>query len=215
MTLQKVGHLFRQVPDRRSAFYFVLMVIFLYVLFIGFPASAIRAALMGSVLLLAQKLGRLRSADRALLFVATLMLIINPSLLLFDVGFQLSFSATLGIIYLKPIIDKKTEKLINIGQAVAYIENNFRKPLQLKELAEKASLSPRHFSRIFKNNYNTSPIEYIIQLRIKHACKLLQTTQMNITKIAMDCGFSDSNYFTRQFKKMKGITPSQYRDKNK
>ena len=98
---------------RKQAFYFVLMVIFLYVLFIGFPASAIRAALMGSVLLLAQKLGRLRSADRALLFVATLMLIINPSLLLFDVGFQLSFSATLGIIYLKPIIDKKTEKLIN------------------------------------------------------------------------------------------------------
>jgi len=65
------------------------------------------------LLLLAQKSGRLRSSDRAVVFAATIMLLINPFLLKSDVGFQLSFIATLSIIYLKPILDDKTNKLPN------------------------------------------------------------------------------------------------------
>ena len=98
---------------RGQAFYFVLILLVIYIVMIGAPASAVRAGLMAGLLLLAQKIGRLRSADRAVVFAATAMLAINPSLLKADVGFQLSFMATLSIIYLKPILDKKIIKWPN------------------------------------------------------------------------------------------------------
>lgn len=93
---------------RGQSFYFVLLLLIIYILMIGAPASAVRAGLMAGLLLLAQKIGRLRSADRAVVLAATTMLAINPFLLKADVGFQLSFMATLSIIYLKPIFDEKT-----------------------------------------------------------------------------------------------------------
>ena len=90
---------------RGQAFYFVLFFLVLYILMVGAPASAVRAGLMDGLLLLAQKIGRLRSADRAVILAAAIMLMFNPGLLKSDVGFQLSFLATLSIIYLKPILD--------------------------------------------------------------------------------------------------------------
>ncbi len=93
---------------RGQAFYFVLFFLIIYILMIGAPASAVRAGLMAGLLLLAQKVGRLRSADRAVVLAATAMLAVSPLLLESDVGFQLSFLATLSIIYLKPILDKRT-----------------------------------------------------------------------------------------------------------
>jgi len=90
---------------RGQAFYFVLFFLVLYILMVGAPASAVRAGLMAGLLLLAQKIGRLRSADRAVILAAAIMLMFNPGLLKSDVGFQLSFLATLSIIYLKPILD--------------------------------------------------------------------------------------------------------------
>jgi len=92
---------------RSQAFYIVLFLLFSYIIMIGAPASAVRAGIMVGLLLLAQKVGRLRSADRAVIFAATIMLIVNPSLLSADVGFQLSFIAVLSIIHLKPFLDKK------------------------------------------------------------------------------------------------------------
>ncbi len=84
---------------RGQAFYIVISVLAMYIIMIGFPASAIRAGLMAFIFLLAQKIGRLSLTDRAIVFAATAMLIFNPLLLRFDVGFQLSFIAVLGIIY--------------------------------------------------------------------------------------------------------------------
>jgi competence protein ComEC len=98
---------------RNQAFYFVLILLIVYIIMIGAPASAVRAGLMAGLLLLAQKVGRLRSADRAIVFAATIMLVINPLLLKSDVGFQLSFMATLSIIYLKPILDQATNEWPN------------------------------------------------------------------------------------------------------
>ena len=87
------------------AFYLVLFITVFYIVMIGAPASAVRAGIMAGVLLLAQKTGRLYFAGRALLIAAAIMLIFNPLLLFYDVGFQLSFLAVLGIIYLFPIFD--------------------------------------------------------------------------------------------------------------
>lgn len=87
---------------KKQAFYFSIILLALYVLMIGAPASAARAGLMGGIFLLAQHLGRMSSAGRAVVFAAVLMLFFNPLLLRLDVGFQLSFLAVLGIIYLQP-----------------------------------------------------------------------------------------------------------------
>jgi len=98
---------------RQQIFYFVLIILIIYIIMIGAPASAVRAGIMAGLLLLAQKAGRLRSASRAVIFAATAMLVFNPLLLKSDVGFQLSFLAVLGIIYFNPILDDKMARWPN------------------------------------------------------------------------------------------------------
>lgn len=97
---------------RGQAFYFTLAIIALFIIMVGAPASAVRAGIMGAILLFAEKIGRLNSSGRAIVFVAAIMLALNPLLLRFDVGFQLSFLAVLGIIYIKPIFDEWLKKII-------------------------------------------------------------------------------------------------------
>ena len=98
---------------RKQAFYFSICLLSLYILMIGAPASAVRAGIMGGLLLTAQHLGRLSVASRAVIFAATAMLALNPLLLRLDVGFQLSFLAILGIIYLQPFINNWFKKIPN------------------------------------------------------------------------------------------------------
>ena len=88
---------------RGQAFYFAITLLLLFIIMAGAPASAIRAGIMGGLFLLAQKVGRLKSASRVIVFAAAVMLAFNPLLLKLDVGFQLSFLAVMGIIYLMPI----------------------------------------------------------------------------------------------------------------
>ncbi len=99
---------------RRHAFWLVLIFISLYIIMIGMPASAVRGGVMGLILAWAQKEGRLRGAARAIIFAAVPMLLINPLLLRFDIGFQLSFCAVLGIIWFKPFFDRWLGRLPNI-----------------------------------------------------------------------------------------------------
>ena len=80
---------------------------------IGAPASAIRAGIMAGLLLLAQYFGRFSVAWRTIVFAATFMLIQNPLLLVSDVGFQLSFLATMGMIHLQPFLSEKFKKIPN------------------------------------------------------------------------------------------------------
>lgn len=96
---------------RKHAFYLSIIILFLYILMIGAPASAVRAGIMGSFLILAQSLGRLSLAARAVVFAAFLMLVANPLLLKIDVGFQLSFLALLGLVYLQPFFSDILHKI--------------------------------------------------------------------------------------------------------
>jgi len=95
---------------RSKAFWLAILMIVLYVLFIGAPASAIRAALMGLIVLLAAQTGRLANSINALLLAGDLMLMVNPQFI-FDVGFQLSFMATIGIIYGYPYLHWRLRRL--------------------------------------------------------------------------------------------------------
>lgn len=88
---------------RRQAFWFAAAGIIFFVVMIGYPSSAIRAGVMGMLLLWAMKNGRLASSGNAIVFAGATMLLINPLLLRWDVGFQLSFLATIGIVALSPV----------------------------------------------------------------------------------------------------------------
>lgn len=108
-----------------------------------------------------------------------------------------------------------SRKIMKIAESIIYIENNFTQEINIKEIAEKANLSRRHFTRVFKQNYKLSPYEYIINLRLKQACDLLKNSKWTITRISEESGFKDPNYFSRQFKNKKGISPTEYRQSNK
>jgi competence protein ComEC len=98
---------------RGQAFYFSLFALFAYIILVGFPASAMRAGIMGALVLIAMKCGRLNSAANAVIFACAGMLFLNPKLLAFDAGFQLSFAATLGIIFIFPILEEYFQKIPN------------------------------------------------------------------------------------------------------
>ena len=87
---------------RGQAFYISIVFIWLYIILTGLPASGIRAGIMGSLFLLGQKLGRQSMGIRIIVIAGSLILIQNPLLLFYDIGFQLSFLAVMGIIYLDP-----------------------------------------------------------------------------------------------------------------
>jgi len=89
---------------RGQAFYLAVIFICLYIILTGLPASGIRAGIMGGIYLLAQKLGKQSAISRIIILACSLMLLFNPLLLFYDVGFQLSFLAVFGIIYFEPLI---------------------------------------------------------------------------------------------------------------
>ncbi|MDD5551950.1 MAG: ComEC/Rec2 family competence protein [Candidatus Pacebacteria bacterium] len=91
---------------RREATIFSLILLFFYILLIGMSSSAIRAGIMGIFLYIGWAIGRLSRSVRSIVFAATAMVILNPLILARDVGFQLSFLAALGIIFLLPIFEK-------------------------------------------------------------------------------------------------------------
>ncbi len=104
-------YLLLAVGLRRSyAFYFAILGIAFFVALVGFPPSAVRAAVMGGLILFAVKVGRLNNAGNAVIFAGVLMLLYDPNLIRYDTGFQLSFLAALGIIYIYPRLDIRLKK---------------------------------------------------------------------------------------------------------
>jgi AraC-like DNA-binding protein len=101
--------------------------------------------------------------------------------------------------------------LLRLAEAISYLETHFEDPIDLDELASIAHMSKRSFIRAFRAAMGSSPIAYLIQLRINRAADLLRRGDRSITDIAFDVGFSEGNYFTRQFRKLVGVSPRIYR----
>lgn len=106
---------------RRQALWGALGVVVLFILMIGLPASAVRAGLMAGTAFLATHFGRLSRSVNSLLLAAAVMLLLNPLLLRYDVGFQLSFLATLGIILLSPWQERLLTKKEFFGKGLLEI----------------------------------------------------------------------------------------------
>jgi len=132
---------------RQQAFYFSVILIFLYILMIGAPASAIRAGIMALLFLTAQHFGRLSSGFRAVVFAAAVMLFLNPLLLKLDIGFQLSFLAILGIIYWQPFflnLLKKIPKTLQLRNNLTstFSAQIFTLPILIYNFGQISLISP-------------------------------------------------------------------------
>lgn len=97
-----------------------------------------------------------------------------------------------------------------ITPSINFIRQNIRENINLKELSDKACMSTTSFYRYFKREMGMSPIEYILNEKIKYAKKLLSNPTIQINEVSYATGFEDCNYFIRIFKKYEGVTPKQY-----
>ena len=95
-----------------------------------------------------------------------------------------------------------------------YLQQNYSKPIVIHELSSSLGIARSTIHKQFKDKIGISPQQYLMQLRLDTACKLLASSQMSVDEIAASCGLRDKSYFTRVFKEKYGITPGSYRKQN-
>ena len=124
---------------RQQSLYLSFVILWFYTALVGFPASGVRAAIMASILLFAEFFGRQNTSSRTVVLSATVMLLLNPFLLIYDVGFQLSFLAVVGLIYLEPIFTKIIKSRVVAGTLAAQI---FTLPIMIYNFGNISFVSP-------------------------------------------------------------------------
>ena len=94
-----------------------------------------------------------------------------------------------------------------------YIEENYDRKITVQELAKKSFYEPSYYIQIFKECFGMTPVQYIIQKRMKKAMELLSKTDIPVEKIITMVGYSDKKHFYNLFKHHTGLTPAYYRKK--
>lgn len=117
-----------------------------------------------------------------------------------------------GDIFRKAETDTRSETLRPVLQ---YIKESFREELSVEMLAKQAHLSPSYFMGLFKRTAGMSAIEYINHMRIKAACDILLSSEKTIAETAYECGFRNLSNFNKQFRRIAGCTPAEYRQLNR
>ncbi len=106
---------------------------------------------------------------------------------------------------------KPTKSINIINASIEFMESNFNNPhITMEEIAKKSFISTVYFRKLFKKHYGISPIKYIINLRIEYAVNLMQTGYYSLYEVAKLCGYNDYSYFSSEFKKIKGVSPSDF-----
>jgi AraC family transcriptional regulator len=100
-----------------------------------------------------------------------------------------------------------------LKQAEEIIREQFSINLSLSKIAQEVEVHPVHLARAFRKHYHCSIGEYIRQLRIEDVCRKMTASKTSLIEIALTTGFSDQSHFTRIFKRLKGMTPAEYRIK--
>ncbi|GAA3400640.1 hypothetical protein GCM10020370_05690 [Paenibacillus hodogayensis] len=98
-----------------------------------------------------------------------------------------------------------------VTQILRYIDEHYEESIAMEDLAELLDCSISYMSRVFKAQVGTSPIDYLIQIRMDRARERLASTEWSIQKIAQSVGYADVYYFSRLFKKQSGLSPIQFR----
>ncbi len=121
---------------------------------------------------------------------------------------------------LRCIIGEKIELIglnvrFEVEKAVQYMYQNMHHKITLDDLANASQMSVSRFSFIFKEQLGLSPMEYLNDLRLERARKMLLLGNKSILEISQECGFGSTSYFTTRFSKKLGCTPSSYRQRLK
>lgn len=106
----------------------------------------------------------------------------------------------------------RMRQLERLTPVLSYIEEHYHEELSVELLSEQAGLSRFHFSRLFKQLTDKSVTAYVNDIRIRQADYLLRNTQQTVSDIALAVGYRDIYYFSRMYKKCRGIPPSEVRD---
>lgn len=102
-----------------------------------------------------------------------------------------------------------------IQSAMKYIESHYATEISLEDVAKYVGVSPQHFSKIFKNHTGKNYVDWITNLRLEKAMQYMNVGDKTIKEICYLVGYKDPNYFSRIFKKIVGMTPSEYSMGNK
>lgn len=99
----------------------------------------------------------------------------------------------------------------NLQQIKEYLDAHYTERITLDDLSERFFINKFYMTRVFKEQFGQSVTNYLVQLRVTQAKRLLRFSDHNIEAIAQECGLSDANYFSRLFKKVEGMSPGEYR----
>ena len=111
-------------------------------------------------------------------------------------------------------IDSAEEKNVLVELAREYVEEHYYENLMLTDVAQKAGISAGYLSTLFQRQLSRGFVDYLNEIRIEHACAYLRQNYLKTYEIAYKVGFRDEKYFSRVFKKIKGLSPSEYRKQN-
>ena len=107
--------------------------------------------------------------------------------------------------------DPRPRDFERLREVFSFIRKNCHEPVSLRQMARLAHLSPQYFCRYFKALTGTTMTEYVLRMRVDLAMEFLSRSAMSVTEIAYAAGFSSHSYFDRVFKRLKGVTPQEYR----
>jgi AraC-like DNA-binding protein len=110
---------------------------------------------------------------------------------------------------------EKLRPFAEMNEVLEYVRAHHAEPIKIEELARVAHLSSSQFERRFKKVFQITPTKHIVNVRIQAACNLLSSTNDTIASIALNAGFYDHSHFSRIFQKAMGISPSEYRGRDR
>lgn len=106
-------------------------------------------------------------------------------------------------------------KMTQLKPAIDFMQTRYSQPLTLADVAKASHLSVSRLAHLFREEMGVTIVDYLTNLRIHHAKRLLMMSESNCTRICYEVGYNNQSYFTRVFKQITGLTPRQFRQQNK
>ncbi len=108
---------------------------------------------------------------------------------------------------------KYSRRMVTLSRMTGFIEEHFAEPVTREKILEIGCVSVCTASRIFQSLLHKSMVEYLLEVRLAHAGKMLLNSDLSVSEIAFKCGFNDSNHFSTMFRRAAGVSPREYRNK--
>ena len=105
------------------------------------------------------------------------------------------------------------KKKRSLQEVKEYLDSHYQDKITLDDLSKRFYIDKYYLTKLFKEQYGISIVNYLMQIRITNAKRLLRFTDLSVEKVGRQCGFDDPNYFARAFGKVEGCSPTEYRKK--